>query len=199
MPERRSLHEALGLGESRAAQVAGAIQRRTCMRANRAAGRRAARARRRANPSRVQGIGDLLSTYARCCARAAGADRRATSPSGAASASSQPSPARTCALSARKAPARVLAVAGASTGKGEFPVDIDVQAFDRRGLLRDVSAVLADEKISIGGIAVTRTTTGVAHMQIGISIDGPAAAIARARAHRAGAQRHRGAPQEIER
>ena len=50
---------------------------------------------------------------------------------------------------ASKAPARVLPVAWGAMGAREFPVDIEVQAFDRRGLVRDVSAALADDKISI--------------------------------------------------
>ena len=58
-------------------------------------------------------------------------------------------------------------------GSGEFPVDIEVQAFDRRGLVRDVSAALADERISIHGMnTVTDPRDHVAHMQIGISITG---------------------------
>jgi GTP pyrophosphokinase len=55
----------------------------------------------------------------------------------------------------------------------EFPVDIEVQAFDRRGLVRDVSAVLADEKISISGMnTVTDKRDNVAHMLIRVSITG---------------------------
>ena len=57
--------------------------------------------------------------------------------------------------------------------RGEFPVDIEVQAFDRRGLVRDVSAALADEKISIRGMnTTTDQRDNVAHMQIGIQITG---------------------------
>ena len=56
---------------------------------------------------------------------------------------------------------------------GEFPVDIEVQAFDRRGLVRDVSAAIADEKISIQSMnTVTDKRDHVAHMHIGISITG---------------------------
>jgi GTP pyrophosphokinase len=120
----------------------------------------------------VRGIGDLLSTYARCC---------------------KPVPpeaivgyvtvgrgvsihTRTCAnfkrLSA-KTPARVLAIDWGDRGTTEYPVDIDIEAFDRRGLVRDVSAALADEKISIQGMT-TRTDPrdNVARMQIGIAISG---------------------------
>ena len=166
-----SLHEALGLGEISAAQVAGAMQRLLHTRESRIEHARAPSSGR-APELAVQGIGDLLSTYARCCKPV------------------PPEPivgyitvgrgvsihSRACANLARlkiKSPARVLAVDWGKTGSGEFPVDIEVQAFDRRGLVRDVSAALADEKISIQGMTmVTDKKDHVAHMRIGISISG---------------------------
>jgi GTP pyrophosphokinase len=120
----------------------------------------------------VQGIGDLLSTYARCCKPV------------------PPEPivgyitvgrgisihSQACANLARlklKSPARVLAVDWGKTGRSDFPVDIEVHAFDRRGLVRDVSAALADEKISIQGMTtVTDKRDNIARMRIGISIAG---------------------------
>jgi len=171
LPSAEALHEALGLGEVSGSQVAGAFQRLSHAREARVE----APARTRPAPERqpeaeVQGIGDLLSTYARCC---------------------KPVPpqaivgyitvgrgvsihAGTCANLARlslKAPARVLAVTWGKTGTGEFPVDLEIEAFDRSGLVRDVSAALADEKISIQGMhTVTDKRDHVAHMQISISI-----------------------------
>jgi GTP pyrophosphokinase len=68
LPSTEALHEALGLGEVSPAQMAGAIQRLLHARGAEAD----APARLRTTPPRepeieVQGIGDLLSTYARCC------------------------------------------------------------------------------------------------------------------------------------
>jgi len=72
-----------------------------------------------------------------------------------------------------KSPARLLAVAWGKTGTGAFPVDIEVQAFDRRGLVRDVSAALADEKVSIRGMnMLTDKRDNLARMQINIAITG---------------------------
>jgi len=168
-----SLHEAMGLGEISSAQVAGAIQRLLHARAPQPAD--AARARSagaRAPDVEVQGIGDLLSTYARCCKPV------------------PPEPivgyitvgrgvsihSQSCANLARlrvKAPARVLAVDWGNMGSAAFPVEIEIQAFDRRGLVRDVSAALADEKIGIQGMTtVTDKLENVAHMRISISISG---------------------------
>jgi GTP pyrophosphokinase len=174
LPSTEALHEALGLGEVSPAQVAGAIQRILHAREIRpehfARGRSPAAAR--APDIEVQGIGDFLSTYARCC---------------------KPVPpeaivgyitvgrgvsihAQSCANLARisvKSPARVLAVTWGTLGSNEFPVDIEVQAFDRRGLVRDVSAALADDKISIRGMnTTTDKRDNLAHMRISISITG---------------------------
>jgi len=173
LPSTEALHTALGFGEISSAQVAGAIQRLLHAREAHAAPPIRPRAAPAHEPDiEVQGIGDLLSTYARCC---------------------KPVPpeaivgyitvgrgvsihAQSCANLARlsvKAPARVLAVTWGKMASGEFPVDIEVQAYDRRGLVRDVSAALADEKISIQGMnTVTDKRDCVAHMQINISITG---------------------------
>ena len=172
-PDTEALHEALGLGEISAAQVAGAIQRLLHAR-----GGRSDQAPRpwpsagREPEVEVQGIGDLLSSYARCC---------------------KPVPpeaivgyitvgrgvsihSRSCANLARlgaRSPARLLAVNWGGIGAGEFPVDIEVSAFDRRGLVRDVSAALADEKISIRSMnTLTERRDNVAHMRVGIAISG---------------------------
>src|SRR5580658_870936 len=173
LPSTESLHEALGLGDVSPAQVAGAIQR--ILHARDSLTESAPRARPaqvREPEAEVQGVGDLLSTYARCC---------------------KPVPpeaitgyitvgrgvsihAQSCANLARlshKSPARVLAVTWGKLASKEFPVEIEVQAFDRRGLVRDVSAALADDKISILGMnTVTGKRDNVAHMHIKISITG---------------------------
>ncbi|MDE1922103.1 MAG: bifunctional (p)ppGpp synthetase/guanosine-3',5'-bis(diphosphate) 3'-pyrophosphohydrolase [Gammaproteobacteria bacterium] len=167
-----ALHVALGQGDVTPAQVAGAIQRLQHSHEQLPAEHRPRAAAASEPDVAVQGIGDLLSTYARCCKPV------------------PPEPiagyitvgrgvtihAKTCANLARlaaKTPARLLAVDwGGATG-GEFPVDIEVEAYDRRGLVRDVSGALTDEKISIQGMrTVTDRRDNVAHMQIGIVITG---------------------------
>jgi GTP pyrophosphokinase len=174
LPSTEALHEALGLGEISPAQMAGAIQR--ILHSRDARPEQVVRPRSpaavREPEIEVQGVGDLLSTYARCCKPV------------------PPEPivgyitvgrgvsihAQSCANLARlshKSPARVLPVTWGKMGSSEFPVDIDIHAFDRRGLVRDVSAALADDKISIQSMTtVTDKRDNVAHMQIGISVTG---------------------------
>src|SRR5580704_7727766 len=62
-----ALHEALGLGELSTAQVAGAMQRLLHTRETRSERARPHASTARPPEAEVQGIGDLLSTYARCC------------------------------------------------------------------------------------------------------------------------------------
>ena len=171
LPNSEALHEALGLGEISPAQVAGAIQR--LLRARDAPEHTRTRVSgTRAPDAAVQGIGDLLSTYARCCKPVPPEPIAGYITVGrGVSIHSQSCP--NLARLSLKAPARVLAVDWGRLGSNEFPVDIEVQAFDRRGLVRDVSAALADEKVSIQGMTtVTDKQESVAHMRIGITIHG---------------------------
>ena len=168
-----ALHEALGLGELSAAQVSGAIQRVLHGREERTA--ETARPRTsapREAPIAVQGIGDLLSTFARCCKPVPPEPIAGFITVGRGVSIHSASCANLARL-ALKAPARILPVAWDAFTRGEFPVDIEVQAFDRRGLVRDVSAVLADEKLSIGSMHTeTDDRDHVARMQIGVRISG---------------------------
>ena len=53
------------------------------------------------------------------------------------------------------------------------PVNVNVRAFDRRGLVRDVSAVLADSKINIHSMnTVTDEREGVADINLRITVRG---------------------------
>jgi GTP pyrophosphokinase len=171
MASAEDLHAAMGLGEISAAQVAGAIQRLLHSRASRPEEAQRARAAAPRGPDvEFQGIGDMLSTYARCCKPVPPEPIAGYITVGrGVSVHSQ-----TCANLARlsvKAPARVLPVSWGAKARGWFPVDIEVQAFDRRGLVRDVSAALADEKISIRAMTTaTDARDHLARMQIGIDV-----------------------------
>jgi GTP pyrophosphokinase len=173
MASLEDLHAALGLGELSLAQLAGAIQRALHSRAARPDDAPKARPAAQHEPEiEVQGVGDMLSTYARCCKPL------------------PPEPivgyitvgrgvsihTQSCTNLARlsiKAPARVLPVTWGARSAVDFPVDIEVEAFDRRGLVRDVSAALADEKISIRSMnTVTDASDHIARMRIGIEITG---------------------------
>jgi GTP pyrophosphokinase len=173
MSNAEELHAAMGLGEISTAQVAGAIQRLLHSRASRPDEAPRTRAPSPREPqAEIQGVGDLLSTYARCCKPVPPEPIEGYITVGRGVSIHS----RSCANLARlaiKAPARVLPVSWGARGASvaSFPVDIQVEAFDRRGLVRDVSAALADEKISIRAMTtVTDVRDHLARMQIGIDV-----------------------------
>jgi GTP pyrophosphokinase len=53
-----------------------------------------------------------------------------------------------------------------------YPVDIQVEAVDRQGLLRDISEVLSREKINVTGVK-TLSSKGVARMQFTAEVPRP--------------------------
>jgi GTP pyrophosphokinase len=52
-------------------------------------------------------------------------------------------------------PERLVEVQWGSVEKSMFPVTMRILAYDRGGLVRDIAAVVADEKLSINGLNVT--------------------------------------------
>ncbi len=147
-----ALYLALGSGDLTLAQVGAAIQRR--MRGRTAISpdddlpaivppRREAAA-----TVQVEGVGDLLSTHARCCnpvppeaitgyvtvGRGVTLHRTGC---------------RNLARLAARAPERLLQVDWGKSANRRYPVEIVIHAMDRRGLLRDVTTLVAEEKINI--------------------------------------------------
>jgi GTP pyrophosphokinase len=169
-----ALYVALGDGGISIAQVAGAIQRRQHERepARPKAPTRSA-GHGEAGGMVVDGVGDLLSTIARCC--------RPVPPepiAGYITLGRGVSIHRAdCANLLRmrdSQPLRVLAVDwGRTSPERTFPVAIRVEAFDRRGLVRDISSVLADEHISIETMnTVTNAAENTAMMDMTVTVHG---------------------------
>ena len=119
----------------------------------------------------VQGVGDLLTRLARCCnpvpgdpivgfiTRGKGVTvHRTDCPS----------------VINEDEPERLVKVEWGRMDHQTFPVTIRVDAWDREGLVRDVAAVVADEKVNIASASVTvhkdRTATLTATLEIA-SID----------------------------
>jgi GTP pyrophosphokinase len=99
----------------------------------------------------IEGVGDMPTTMARCCAPVPPEPiagyltlGRGVTVHLAACKSLK----RMCALH----PERALQVDWNLGSEELMPVQIRVEAFDRRGLLRDVSDVMAQERLSIDGV-----------------------------------------------
>jgi len=66
---------------------------------------------------------------------------------------------------------RAIAAGAPFDGNRSFPVEVNVRAHDRRGLVRDISAVLADSKINIHAMnTVTHEREGIANMDLKITV-----------------------------
>ena len=62
---------------------------------------------------------------------------------------------------------------GADQPDAVYPAELSLQAFDRHGLLRDISTIMADEKVSVDGVQTkTDKRTMQVEMALAISIPG---------------------------
>lgn len=66
-------------------------------------------------------------------------------------------------------PDRIIEVAWGAGEQAAYPVDISVEAQDRQGLLRDISDVLAREKINVTGVQ-TQSAKGAAWMTFTVEV-----------------------------
>jgi GTP pyrophosphokinase len=170
-----ALYQGLGEGELTLAQVAGAVHRRLHDQ------EAAPRAPKLHKPSAggdspgmiIDGVGDLLSTIARCCRPVPPEEILGYITVGRGVSIHR----ATCANLLRlreQNPQRVLAVDwGRPAEERTFPVVVRVEAFDRRGLVRDISGVLADEHISIQAMSThTNPADNIATMDVTVKVHG---------------------------
>ncbi len=167
------LYQLLGEGEITVTQLLQAAERLIApaekppqppTRPHRAPGRRGG------SPVEIEGVGDLPTTLARCCGplRPQPITGYVTLGRGVTIHRSDcPSLNRMRSVK----PERVLNVEWTSGDSGTLGVEIAVSAYDRRGLVRDVSDVLALERLSIE--AMTTTTdpeAGTAHVSVTFAV-----------------------------
>ena len=163
-----ALYQAIGEGHMTSAQITGAVQR--CL--HHELEETVIRKPEISEPTtgvRVNGVGELLSNFARCC--------RPVPPEpivGYITVGRGISIHRNTCSSFKnlqlKNPQRVIPVDwGGNVGR-QFAVDIIITAYDRRGLVRDISAVLADAKLSIQSMNTLTRQDGVADIQLRITV-----------------------------
>jgi GTP pyrophosphokinase len=127
-------------------------------------------ARRRGSPIEIEGVGDLPITLARCCAPLRPQPVTGYVTLGRGVTVHRSHCASLLRMSALK-PDRVLKVEWAAAATDALDVEITVSGYDRRGLLRDLTDILAAERLSID--AVTSRTdheVGVAHFALRVAV-----------------------------
>ncbi len=66
---------------------------------------------------------------------------------------------------------RVIDVSWGTSTDNTYPVDVQIEAYDRQGLLRDISLLLANEKVNVIGVNTgTDKETHIAHMQLTVEV-----------------------------
>jgi GTP pyrophosphokinase len=151
-----ALHVALGSGDLNLAQVSGAIERRLRGKSALVPPRElppiGPSRREAAAAVQAEGVDNLMSTHARCCnpvppeaitgyvtvGRGITLHRTGC---------------RNLARLAARSPQRLLQVDWGKPGSRRYPVEIIVHAMDRRGLLRDITTMVAEERINIERLA----------------------------------------------
>lgn len=169
-----ALFIALGAGDITSASIASALQHLRKEEPTEVIRKR--RTRKRTNTVStdiaVSGVGDLLCNFARCCRPVPPEDIAGYITVGRGVSIHRQDCGNYLSLQTRH-PERIIEVDWGSVADATYPVKLSLHAFDRQGLLRDISAVLSDENVSVDGIN-TRSDkrTMQAHMELSISVPG---------------------------
>src|SRR5579862_380710 len=132
---------------------------------------RPAAARRHAAAVEIEGVGDLPTTRARCCAPLRPQPIAGYVTLGRGVTVHRSDCTSLLRMAALK-PERLLQVEWTAADTGALAVELSVNAYDRRGLLRDLTDVLAVERLNID--AVTSRTdhgTGIAHFVLAVGVE----------------------------
>jgi GTP pyrophosphokinase len=165
------LYLALGEGELTIPQITGAIQRRAKPQEfSIPVTRREPNIQQAKDGVTIDGVDDLLSSYAKCCRPVPPEPIVGYITLGRGVSIHRQDCGNLRRLQTAHAE-RVIDVAWGKNPERTFGAAINVTAYDRRGLVRDVSAVLSDLHINIQSMhSVTHARDGVVDMNIGITV-----------------------------
>jgi GTP pyrophosphokinase len=130
---------------------------------------RAPRAPRPAAGVTIQGIGNLLTRMAKCCNPVPGDPIVGFITRGQGVTVHR----RDCANALRhhdEHDERLIEVSWGTQAGAAYPVQVEILAHDRAGLLRDITSLLANEKINVLGVATLTDKNQVAHMTFTLEI-----------------------------
>jgi GTP pyrophosphokinase len=165
--DTEALCVSLGSGDLTSAAIATALQH---LRGNDPqslkARRPVKRPETRPNSVGVVGIGDLLCNFARCC-RPVPPERIVGYITQGRGVSIHRQDCGNFLGLKLRSPERVLDTSWGDSDKGSYPVDLTLHAFDRSGLIRDITSVLADEGANVLNL---NTHTDKASLQVMMSL-----------------------------
>lgn len=147
--DTEALCVSLGAGDLTSASIATALQHlRGVEQPVRKPRRHAKRKDTKPDSIAVAGVGDLLCNFARCCRPVPPEPIVGYITQGRGVSIHRQDCGNFLGLNQRS-PERVLETSWGESDKGSYPVDLTLHAFDRSGLIRDITAVLADEDANV--------------------------------------------------
>jgi GTP pyrophosphokinase len=148
-----ALWVALGVGDLTSAAIASAVQNLRKDDSTDVVRKRRQRPRRDSKDGGVEisGVGDLLYNFARCCRPVPPEEIAGYITLGRGVSIHRQDCGNFLNLRDRT-PERVIEVDWGASPDAIYPAVLTLQAFDRQGLLRDISTVLADESVSVEGV-----------------------------------------------
>ncbi len=169
-----ALHIGLGAGDITVASIASAVQNlRQDEPTDVIRKRRQARHKKSGRSDiAISGVGDLLCNVARCCRPVPPENIVGYITQGRGVSIHRNDCGNYLSLHARH-PERVLEVDWGDAGDTIYPVELVLQAYDRQGLLKDVSSVIADENVSIDSIQTQNDKQAMQiSMELQVSVPG---------------------------
>ncbi len=174
MTKMEELWLAIGRGDVGTAQIVHALEglQAPPPQPEVAAPKRRPRSAREGGDIRIEGVGDLLTQLAKCCKPVPNDPIVGFITRGRGVTIHR----RTCPNMLRMSDehrARLIEVEWGSDAGEHYPVDVQIQAYDRAGLLRDITNLLANERVNV--VALNTTTDRrehMAHMTLRMEIGG---------------------------
>ena len=147
--DTESLFVALGAGDLTSASIATALQNLRTVELPAIKSRRQPRQKEtKPDSTGVTGVGDLLCNFARCCRPVPPEPIVGYITQGRGVSIHRQDCGNFLSLNQRS-PERVLETGWGESDRGSYPVDLTLHAFDRSGLIRDITAILADEDANV--------------------------------------------------
>ena len=161
---------ALGAGDLTSASIATALQHiRGTELPEKIRTRRSRRPDSTPDTVAVSGIGDLMCNFARCCRPVPPEPIVGYITQGRGVSIHRQDCGNFLGLNQRS-PERIVEISWGSSESGAYPVDLSLHAFDRSGLIRDITALLADDDANVIGMN-SRTDQDSMQVVMDISIE----------------------------
>jgi GTP pyrophosphokinase len=158
---------ALGAGDLTPASIATALQHiRGTELPDQIRTRRPRRSDNKPDSVAVTGVGDLMCNFARCCRPVPPEPIVGYITQGRGVSIHRQDCGNFLGLN-KRSPERIVEISWGKTKSGVYPVDLSLHAFDRAGLIRDITSILADDDANVIGM---RSDTDLESMQVVMDI-----------------------------